>query len=164
MTTDVRIPQLGESVTEGTIARWLKQDGDVVNAEEPVLELETDKATMEIPAGTSGRLEILEPQGAVVRVGTPVARITVAEAGAARAVKTVAPAAPPQPSTPTPTATAPAPAGEPALSPAVRKLVAEHALDPAQVSGTGKGGRLTKGDVLRHLERPAPAPAGDPAA
>ncbi|MGH3114147.1 MAG: biotin/lipoyl-containing protein, partial [Gaiellaceae bacterium] len=61
MTTEVRIPQLGESVTEGTIARWLKQDGDVVNAEEPVLELETDKATMEIPAGTSGRLEILEP-------------------------------------------------------------------------------------------------------
>ncbi|MGH7414009.1 MAG: biotin/lipoyl-containing protein, partial [Candidatus Rokuibacteriota bacterium] len=57
MTTEVRIPQLGESVTEGTIARWLKQDGDVVNAEEPVLELETDKATMEIPAGTSGRLE-----------------------------------------------------------------------------------------------------------
>ncbi|MGH7316256.1 MAG: biotin/lipoyl-containing protein, partial [Candidatus Rokuibacteriota bacterium] len=149
MTTEVRIPQLGESVTEGTIARWLKQDGDVVNAEEPVLELETDKATMEIPAGTSGRLEILEPQGAVVRVGTPVARITEAEAGADRAAKTVPPAAPPQPGPPT--APAPAPADEPALSPAVRKLVAEHALDPAQLSGTGKGGRLTKGDVLRHL-------------
>ena len=76
MTVEVRIPQLGESVTEGTIARWLKQDGDVVNADEPVLELETDKATMEIPAGASGQLSIVEPQGAVVHVGTVVARIT----------------------------------------------------------------------------------------
>ena len=76
MTVEVRIPQLGESVTEGTIARWLKQNGDVVEAEEPVLELETDKATMEIPAGASGQLSIVEPQGAVVHVGTVVPRIT----------------------------------------------------------------------------------------
>ena len=158
MTAEVRIPQLGESVTEGTIARWLKQDGDVVGAEEPVLELETDKATMEIPAGASGQLSIVEPQGAVVRVGTVVARITEAPA-AARAGRTAAPA---PPSAPSPQAAA-TPAAESNLSPAVRKLVTEHPLDPAQLSGTGKGGRLTKGDVLRHLEEPVPDPAAAPA-
>lgn len=156
MTVEVRIPQLGESVTEGTIARWLKQNGDVVEAEEPVLELETDKATMEIPAGASGQLSIVEPQGAVVHVGTVVARITE---GAARAARTPPPAAPSPPRTQTVTT----PAADPALSPAVRKLVAEHALDPSQLSGTGKGGRLTKGDVLRHLEEPVPDPSAAPA-
>jgi 2-oxoglutarate dehydrogenase E2 component (dihydrolipoamide succinyltransferase) len=153
MTVEVRIPQLGESVTEGTIARWLKQNGDVVQAEEAVLELETDKATMEIPAGASGKIEIIEPQGTVVRVGTVVARIT--EGAAVHTPSTASPGAPPPPST----QTAATPTAEPALSPAVRKLVAEHALDPTLVSGTGKSGRLTKGDVLRHLEQPAPLPA-----
>jgi 2-oxoglutarate dehydrogenase E2 component (dihydrolipoamide succinyltransferase) len=159
MTVEVRIPQLGESVTEGTIARWLKQNGDVVEAEEPVLELETEKATMEIPAGASGTIEIIEPQGAVVGVGTVVARITEGAPAAVRAERTTSPAAAPPPSR----QTTAAPAAEPALSPAVRKLVAEHALDPTEVSGTGRGGRLTKGDVLRHLEQRAPAPAAAPA-
>jgi 2-oxoglutarate dehydrogenase E2 component (dihydrolipoamide succinyltransferase) len=161
MTVEVRIPHLGESVTEGTIARWLKQNGDVVEAEEPVLELETDKATMEIPAGASGQLSIVEPQGAVVRVGTVVARIAEGVPAAVRAAKTAPPAAPPQPSPPT-TQTVTTSAADPGLSPAVRKLVAEHDLDPTQVSGTGKGGRLTKGDVLRHLEQPVSAPAAAP--
>jgi len=156
MTVEVRIPQLGESVTEGTIARWLKQNGDVVEAEEPVLELETDKATMEIPAGASGQLSIVEPQGAVVHVGTVVARITE---GAVRATRTP----PPDASRPPRTQTVTTPAADPALSPAVRKLVAEHALDPSQLSGTGKGGRLTKVDVLRHLEEPVPDPSAAPA-
>jgi len=162
MTVELRIPQLGESVTEGTIARWLKQNGDVVEAEEPVLELETDKATMEIPAGASGQLSIVEPQGAVVHVGTVVARITEGAPPAARTTRTAPPGAPapPSPSSPQPATLGSA---EPALSPAVRKLVAEHALDPAQLSGTGKGGRLTKGDVLRHLEEPVPDPAAAPA-
>jgi 2-oxoglutarate dehydrogenase E2 component (dihydrolipoamide succinyltransferase) len=159
MTVELRIPQLGESVTEGTIARWLKQNGDVVEAEEPVLELETDKATMEIPAGASGQLSIVEPQGAVVHVGTVVARIAE---GAARAARTAPPAAPAPPSSPS-TQTATTRAADPTLSPAVRKLVAEHALDPAQLSGTGKGGRLTKGDVLRRLEEPVPDPSAAPA-
>lgn len=162
MTVELRIPQLGESVTEGTIARWLKQNGDVVEAEEPVLELETDKATMEIPAGASGQLSIVEPQGAVVHVGTVVAHITEGAPAAARTTRTAPPGspAPPSPSSRQPATPA---AAEPALSPAVRKLVAEHALDPAQLSGTGKGGRLTKGDVLRHLEDPVPDPAAAPA-
>jgi 2-oxoglutarate dehydrogenase E2 component (dihydrolipoamide succinyltransferase) len=161
MTVEVRIPQLGESVTEGTIARWLKQNGDVVDAEEPVLELETDKATMEIPAGASGTIEIIEPQGAVVGVGTVVARIAEGAPAAARAAGTAPPAAPPAPRPPR-TETATPPAADSTLSPAVRKLVAEHALDPTQLSGSGKGGRLTKGDVLRHLEQPASATAAPP--
>src|SRR5581483_11782086 len=194
VTAELRIPQLGESVTEGTIARWLKADGDLVKADEPVLELETDKATMEIPAGASGRLQIVERDGAVVRVGTVVARITE-EAGA-----TAAPSRPPTPATPgtapaaavaprapaagtadrpaaapaarvamppavgRPAGATPEPAAETPLSPAVRKLVAEYALDPGQLSGTGKGGRLTKGDVLRHLEQPPPSDARTPTA
>jgi len=161
MTVELRIPQLGESVTEGTIARWLKQTGDMVEAEEPVLELETDKATMEIPAGASGQLSIVEPQGAVVRVGTVVARIDQGAPTAAPAAKAAPTAAPPRPSPPDTPIAAPPPV-DPALSPAVRKLVAEHALDPARLSGSGKGGRLTKDDVLRHLEQPASAPAGAP--
>jgi 2-oxoglutarate dehydrogenase E2 component (dihydrolipoamide succinyltransferase) len=161
MTADLRIPQLGDSVTEGTIARWLKQTGDMVEAEEPVLELETDKATMEIPAGMSGQLSIVEPQGAVVRVGTVVARIDQGAPTAAPAAKAAPTAAPPRPSPPDTPIAAPPPV-DPALSPAVRKLVAEHALDPARLSGSGKGGRLTKDDVLRHLEQPASAPAGAP--
>jgi pyruvate/2-oxoglutarate dehydrogenase complex dihydrolipoamide acyltransferase (E2) component len=75
LAVEVRIPELGESVTEGVIVRWLKQDGEVVQADESVLELETDKATLEIPATASGRLEIVECKGATVRVGTVVARI-----------------------------------------------------------------------------------------
>jgi 2-oxoglutarate dehydrogenase E2 component (dihydrolipoamide succinyltransferase) len=161
MTAELRIPQLGESVTEGTIARWLKQTGDMVEAEEPVLELETDKATMEIPAGMSGQLSIVEPPGAVVRVGTVVARIDQGAPTAAPAAKAAPTAAPPRPSPPDTPIAAPPPV-DPALSPAVRKLVAEHALDPARLSGSGKGGRLTKDDVLRHLEQPASAPAGAP--
>ena len=161
MTAELRLPQLGESVTEGTIARRLKQTGDMVEAEEPVLELETDKATMEIPAGMSGQLSIVEPQGAVVRVGTVVARIDQGAPTAAPAAKAAPTAAPPRPSPPDTPIAAPPPV-DPALSPAVRKLVAEHALDPARLSGSGKGGRLTKDDVLRHLEQPASAPAGAP--
>jgi 2-oxoglutarate dehydrogenase E2 component (dihydrolipoamide succinyltransferase) len=172
VTVELRIPQLGESVTEGTIARWLKQDGDTVAAEEPVLELETDKATMEIPAGVSGRLSIVEPQGAVVQVGTVVARIIegapaarpapAPTAAAARGPRTPAAPAAPGPLAATPRPAAAGPAADTPLSPAVRKLVIEHALDPAQLSATGKGGRLTKGDVLRHLEQPASPPTSRP--
>jgi 2-oxoglutarate dehydrogenase E2 component (dihydrolipoamide succinyltransferase) len=165
-----------------------------VRADEPVLELETDKATMEIAASASGRLEIVAREGAHVRVGEVVARIAEGEAGSAPAERGAgataaeperaapaergeapragaAPAAGPAASaaatrtaTPPPAAPAPAPArdgvedGAP-LSPAVRKLVAERGLDPADIAGTGKGGRLTKEDVLRHGEPAAPASA-----
>ena len=180
MSLEVSIPPLGESVTEGTIARWLKQDGDTVKADEPLFELETDKATMEIPAPAAGRLEIVEREGATVRVGTVVARI--AEAGtvarspssAAGSISTPAPmsadrpqagggdtgARPLQPAAATaaerPMPPPTADEGASGLSPAVRRLVTEHSLDPAALAGTGKDGRLIKEDVLRHVTERAP--------
>lgn len=167
---EVRIPHLGESVTEGVIARWLRRDGERVKAGEAVLELETAKATMEIAAEASGRLRILEPEGATVRAGAVVGRIEE------EAVEAPAPA---EPRAGAPTAArgarAPAepaaesPVAEAGLSPAVRRLIAEHGLDPSRIRGTGRGGRLTKEDVLRHLEAAARAtlsgaPAETPAA
>jgi 2-oxoglutarate dehydrogenase E2 component (dihydrolipoamide succinyltransferase) len=161
MPAEVTIPQLGESVSEGVIARWLRQDGEIVKVDEPLLEVETDKATMELTATASGRLQIVEREGATVRVGTVVARIAVdagagapggapretpAEAGRQLRVAEAAPRREPQPAE-----QRPAEADE--LSPAVRKLVAEHQLDAAVITGTGKGGRLTKGDVLEHIEQ-----------
>jgi 2-oxoglutarate dehydrogenase E2 component (dihydrolipoamide succinyltransferase) len=180
---EVSIPPLGESVSEGTIARWLKRDGDTVKADEPLFELETDKATMEIPAPAAGRLEIVEREGATVRVGTVVARIAAAGTAApspsigagsiaAAPVSADRPRAggadtgarPVQPAAATadrPTAPPPADEGTRGLSPAVRRLVTEHGLEPAAIAGTGKDGRLIKEDVLRHVTERAPdaAPA-----
>jgi 2-oxoglutarate dehydrogenase E2 component (dihydrolipoamide succinyltransferase) len=194
---EVSIPPLGESVSEGTIARWLKRDGDTVKADEPLFELETDKATMEIPAPAAGRLEIVEREGATVRVGTVVARIAEAEpaavvsSGSAGSVSLPPSvpaersrtsgadpgARPPQPAVATaerPEAPltaegarrTPSPAAPPtredaarSLSPAVRRLVTEKSLDASAIGGTGKDGRLTKEDVLRHITERAPAAA-----
>jgi 2-oxoglutarate dehydrogenase E2 component (dihydrolipoamide succinyltransferase) len=165
MAFEVHIPPLGESVSEGTITRWAKRDGERVTPDEVLLELETDKAGMEIAAERAGVLRILKPEGATVNVGDVVARIEDGESGAAREA---APGAPP-PHAPAP---APAAAPEPApaaarravgpLSPAVRRLVTEHDLDPGAITATGRGGRLTKEDVLAHLaaRRAAPAAAG----
>jgi 2-oxoglutarate dehydrogenase E2 component (dihydrolipoamide succinyltransferase) len=168
MSIDVRIPTLGESVTEGIIVRWIKADGDTVDADEPLLELETDKASVEIPAERAGVLRILKAQGETVQVGDVVARI---ESGVAAATRTeagirqdAAPVAPAQVAGP---GTAGTPSS-PLLSPAVRRLVEEHRLDPRHITASGRGGRLTKADVLAHLGRqpaaepqtpPAPAPA-----
>ncbi len=164
MAVEIRVPELGESVTEAVIARWLKKSGDEVRADDPVLELETEKATMELVAPAAGRLEIAEAEGARVKVGTVVGRIAERAASApAPSGASVAGAAEAAASRPTEAPARQVPEGngsEPPLSPAVRKLVAEHAVDPTAVAGTGKGGRLTKGDVVRHLEEhPAAAPA-----
>ena len=152
---DVVVPDLGESVTEGTIAKWLKNVGDAVAVDEPLVEVETEKVTVEIPAPQAGKLaEIVVEAGADIAVGAVVARIgegagAVAPAPAKAAAKAVPAAAPVQ--------AAPAVAPVPAtgavmpLSPAVRKLVDEHGLDPAAIAGSGKDGRLTKGDVLRYI-------------
>jgi 2-oxoglutarate dehydrogenase E2 component (dihydrolipoamide succinyltransferase) len=166
---DVRIPHLGESVTEGVIARWLRRDGDSVKAGEPVLELETAKATMEIAAEASGRLRVLQPEGATVRAGAVVGRIEEEAGEAPPRAEPPAPAAPHAEAPASaevegragaeiaapPTGPGPAaerPAADAGLSPAVRRLIAEHGLDPSAIRGTGRGGRLTKEDVLRHLE------------
>jgi 2-oxoglutarate dehydrogenase E2 component (dihydrolipoamide succinyltransferase) len=165
MAVEVRIPNLGESVTEGVIVRWAKQEGEAVRADEVLLELETDKAAMEIPAPRAGILHIVKPQGEKVAVGDLVARIE--EDGAARVPAAPAPApavkhAPPTPAPARPNLEAASeretvePAAHRAvgpLSPAVRRLLAEHDLDPVTIPASGKGGRLTKEDVLAFIER-----------
>ena len=157
MSVDVRIPTLGESVSEGVIVRWIKSDGATVQVDEPLLELETDKASVEIPAVGAGVLKILKAEGETVQVGDVVARIETAAAGesAAAQVQQVEPkAAPLESATP--------PAG--VLSPAVRRLVEEHGLDPRAIKATGRGGRLTKEDVVAHVEKAAAAKSAAPPA
>jgi len=168
MAFEVRIPTLGESVTEGVIVRWAKQDGEAVKPDDILLELETDKASMELPAERAGVLRIVKAAGEKVAVGELVARIE--EDGGARAAAPAAPKpAPAAPETPNPAPAMPAAPRAPAeaeaepvaargvgpLSPAVRRLLAEHDLDPTLVPASGKGGRLTKEDVLAYLERSA---------
>src|SRR2546430_1739904 len=162
MPYEVRIPNLGESVTEGVIVRWAKQDGELVGPDDVLLELETDKASTELPAGYAGVLHILKQQGETVAVGDVVARLDDA-AGRPAARPATAVAAPPPPAVtePHPDATSERStissptrsAGAGPLSPAVRRLVSEHALDPTVIPASGKGGRLTKEDVLTHLAR-----------
>ena len=168
MAMDIKVPTLGESVTEATVAKWLKKVGDVVVADEPLVELETDKVNVEVNAPSAGTLtEILAADGANVEVGALLGRLdangakVAAKPAAAPAAK-AAPAAAPKP------AAAPAPkpaADERPQSPAVRKLVAEGGVDTAKIEGTGKDGRLTKGDVLSEMSRApsAPAPVARPA-
>ncbi|MEZ5841356.1 MAG: 2-oxoglutarate dehydrogenase complex dihydrolipoyllysine-residue succinyltransferase [Hyphomicrobiales bacterium] len=156
MTTEIRVPTLGESVKEATIGQWFKKPGDAVSADEPLVELETDKVTIEVPAPSAGVLaEVLVSAGETVEVGALLGSIGegggAAAAPAREAPKAAAPAAAPAP--------AKAPAGEQPLSPAVRKAVAETGVDPATIEGSGKGGRPTKADVLAAAARPAEAVA-----
>ena len=155
MATQIVVPALGESVIEATVSRWLKSAGDAVAMDEPLVELETDKITLEVPAAATGVLGAIDvAEGQTVEVGAVLGSIEAGEGNAAPAPQ---PAVRPERSPP---------AASPSLSPAVRKLVDEHGLDPAAIAGTGKGGRLTKGDVLAHLAaasdilpEPAPPPA-----
>jgi len=168
MAVEVRIPTLGESVTEGVIVRWAREEGERVERDEVLLELETDKASMEITAEAAGVLHVLKAVGATVTVGEVVARIeeSLQEAPAppppSPAVvlpPAAAVAPPPAGVVPAEVEGAPAVAAAP-LSPAVRRLVEEHALAAAAIEPSGPGGRLTKADVLAHLER-APAPGAE---
>ena len=166
MSVEIKVPALGESVTEAEVAKWFKQVGDAVEADEPLVELETDKVTLEVNAPAAGVLaEIVAGEGAEVEVGAVLGRIDETGAAVAVAAATKAPAAAaPEPEPDPEPEPEPAPAP---LSPAVRKLVAEHALDPAEIEGTGKDGRLTKADVEAWLaartaaveEAAAPEPA-----
>ena len=152
MATEIVVPTLGESVTEATVAKWFKAEGDTVAVDEPILELETDKVTLEVNASTAGTLsEISVQEGDNVEIGALLGMI--GESGAEPAKK--APAPVPETAA-APAEAAPAPMvvddGKDKLSPAVRKLVDENNLDVSQISGTGKGGRLTKGDVLLFIK------------
>lgn len=163
MPIDVRIPTLGESVTEGVILRWLKGEGEAVRTDDLLLELETDKASVEIAAESNGVLHIVKSEGEKVLVGEVVARIDAdgkATAAASPAPAAAAASANPQAAAPAPTAdsvTSMAPTAT-GLSPAVRRLVEEHALEPAAIAASGRGGRITKADVLAHLEEREPSP------
>jgi 2-oxoglutarate dehydrogenase E2 component (dihydrolipoamide succinyltransferase) len=182
MTTNIVVPTLGESVSEATVAKWLKAAGDPVQRDEPLLELETDKVTLEVYASTAGKLaEIRAPAGTTVEVGAVLGVIAEGPAAVAAApAPTTAPApasaprAVPTPAGPAPAATAaPAaktPAASEVLAPSVRKIVAEANLSVTGASGTGKDGRLTKADaqalaeIARETRKAASAPAPAPAA
>ena len=166
MTIEIKVPALGESVTEATVAKWFKSAGDQVLADEPLVELETDKVTLEVPSPAAGKIEsIAAEEGATVEVNALLGAIAEGEASGVAPPPpkpTPEPVAAPAPEpTPAPAQAVPAAlAAAPALSPAVRNLVAENALDPRQISPTGKGGRILKGDVLAHLAQgPATSPA-----
>ena len=169
MTTEIRVPTLGESVTEATIGRWFKQPGEAVAADEPVVELETDKVTVEVPAPASGVLaEIVAKDGETVAPGALLGQIQEggAPAKAAPAPPKAAPAKAAPQAPPQPKPAAPRPAAADALAPSVRKIAAETGIDAAGVPGTGKDGRVTKGDMIAAIERAAaaPTPVAQPAA
>jgi 2-oxoglutarate dehydrogenase E2 component (dihydrolipoamide succinyltransferase) len=160
MAVDVIVPALGESIREASIGQWLKQPGEAVAADEPVVSLETDKVAVEVPAPAAGVMgELMFQPGDTVTVGALIARIVDGGAAAAPAPAAPAPAAPAPVAAPAPAPVAapvPAPAAEAtayeAISPAVRGLIDSYNIDPASISGTGKDGRLTKGDVLAAIE------------
>jgi len=169
MSIEIKVPAMGESVTEATVARWFKKEGDAVVRDEPLLELETDKVTVEVPAPASGAIESISVKaGDTVRVGAVLGAIAEGKAGVASAPAAASPApAAPKPATaPKPAAATPAPKADAPVMPSVRRIAEEAGADPSRVSGTGKDGRVTKGDMLAALEasaasrdvKPAPAP------
>ena len=171
MATDIIVPTLGESVSDATIARWIKKAGDAVAADEPVVELETDKVTLEVPSPVAGQLsELVVAEGDTVEVGALLARVEAGKGASAPADKV-------EPAKAEAATPAPAPAAAPAasapvssnadahpLSPAVRRLVEENNLNPANITGTGVDGRLTKADVLAAMKAPAAPTASAPVA
>ena len=167
MAVEIVVPVLGESVTEATIARWLKNAGDAVAADEALVELETDKVTVEVPAPAAGVLESQAVgEGDNVEVGALLGVIAEGAVAAAKPAPAPKPAAEPEPAPAPAAAPAPAPvaptpavalspaalaAGAPPMPPSVKKLVAEHGLDPNDIPASGRGGRITKADVLDYL-------------
>jgi pyruvate dehydrogenase E2 component (dihydrolipoamide acetyltransferase) len=175
---DVIMPQMGESIVEGTLTKWLKKPGDTVERDEPLFEISTDKVDTEIPSPVAGTLgEILVQEGTTVGINTVVGRINdgAAAPAAAAAPAPVANAAAPAPATPAPVQAAAAPVPvtiEPSampeesagpLSPLVRKMARENGIDLSQVRGTGAGGRITKQDLEAHIDGRSAAPAQPPA-
>jgi len=191
---DVVMPQMGVSVSEGTITKWLKQEGEEVAADEPLLEISTDKVDTEVPSPGTGRVQqILVQEGETVDVGTKLAVIgsgaaapaaeeappepatqPAADASAAAAeaetdmpTPQAPPAEPPTPAAPAPSADGGREAngdGPSFVSPVVARIASEHGVDPGHVPGTGRGGRVTKKDILSFIESGAPAPAPAPEA
>ena len=166
--TEIRVPTLGESVTEATIGKWFKQPGDAVAVDEPLVELETDKVTIEVPAPAAGTLsEIAAKDGDTVAVGALLGQIKEGAGAPTKAAPKAAPAAEAKPAAkPAPAQPPKVAASDAPLAPSVRKMSAETGVDPAKVEGTGKDGRVTKGDMIAAIERAAaaPTPVAQPAA
>jgi 2-oxoglutarate dehydrogenase E2 component (dihydrolipoamide succinyltransferase) len=171
--TEIRVPTLGESVTEATIGRWFKKAGDAVAVDEPLVELETDKVTIEVPAPSAGTLgEIAAKDGETVAVGALLGQINEGATATPKPAAAPAKAAPPPAaaaapaSSPAPAPAAKAPPADAPLAPSVRKISAESGIDAATVPGSGKDGRVTKGDMLAAIEKAAsaPTPVNQPAA
>ncbi|HUZ99389.1 MAG TPA: 2-oxoglutarate dehydrogenase, E2 component, dihydrolipoamide succinyltransferase [Gaiellaceae bacterium] len=177
---DVVMPQMGVSVSEGTVTKWLKREGDQIEADEPLLEISTDKVDTEVPSPASGTLvQILVQEGETVDVGTKLGQIGGSAGAAPAPAPPAVPAPPPvsvpvpaQAPVPEPVAEAPAPAPQPVaepsgngkfVSPVVARIASEHGLDPNQIPGTGRGGRVTKQDILTFVES-GPTPAAPQAA
>ena len=188
-TIEIKVPSVGESVTEALLAQWFKQDGDAVRKDEALFVLETDKVTLEVTAEAAGRLHIVVPAGTTVKVGAVVGAIDTISAAAAAEIDTPAAeskkihrAPEPKPPVVEKPPTSPAKTARPGflkrrlrrcaetrgglenLPPSVRRLVAEYHLDASRIPGTGPDGRLTKGDVLLHIEQTKAAPAAAAAA
>jgi 2-oxoglutarate dehydrogenase E2 component (dihydrolipoamide succinyltransferase) len=165
MATEIRVPALGESVTEATVGRWFKKAGEPVKVDEPVVELETDKVALEVNSPASGILsEITAKDGETVSVGALLGHIRD-DAAAASPKAEAKPVPPPAaPVSPAPAATpAPVPASAMPASPAAAKIAADHGLDPTTVAGSGRRGQVLKGDVLDYVAKPpAPAQAAPP--
>jgi len=166
MSTDIKVPPMGESVTEATVARWFKKEGDAVKRDEPLLELETDKVTVEVPSPADGAIEsIAVQQGATVSVGAVLGAIAEGKAGAAakapapkaEALKPAAPGPAPEKAAAAPAASAEDSA--PKAMPSAARIAAESGVSTASVAGTGRDGRVTKGDMLGALAARAAAPA-----
>lgn len=169
MSTEVKVPTLGESVTEATVGEWLKQPGEAVAVDEPIVSLETDKVAVEVPSPVAGVMgQQVVAVGDTVNVGAVIAIVDAGGSASAAPAAAAAPAAKAEAAAPA-SAAASAPVGDDGhdgvttLSPAVRRLVLEHGLDPSRIKGTGKDGRLTKEDVLAAASA-APATPAAPAA
>ncbi|MBN9577757.1 MAG: 2-oxoglutarate dehydrogenase complex dihydrolipoyllysine-residue succinyltransferase [Alphaproteobacteria bacterium] len=176
MSIQITVPAMGESVTEATVARWLKKEGEAVARDEPVVELETDKVSVEVPAPADGAIESISvKEGDTVSVGTILGAIAEGKTGTAKpAAAAPKPAEAPKPQPAPQPVAAPVPAAAPApaaaaapVMPSVRRIAAETGLSPAAVPGSGRDGRVLKGDMLAALEagahQPQPAPAATPA-
>jgi 2-oxoglutarate dehydrogenase E2 component (dihydrolipoamide succinyltransferase) len=162
MTVEIKVPAMGESVTEATISKWFKKEGDTVKRDEPLLELETDKVTVEVPSPADGAIEsIAAQQGATVQIGALLGAIAEGKAGAAPAKPAAAKAEAPKPAAaPAPAAPAPAaPKADAPAMPSAKRISEESGIALASVAGTGRDGRVTKGDMLGALAARSSAPA-----
>jgi 2-oxoglutarate dehydrogenase E2 component (dihydrolipoamide succinyltransferase) len=165
MTVEIKVPAMGESVTEATISKWFKKEGDAVKRDEPLLELETDKVTVEVPSPADGAIESISVQaGATVQVGALLGAIAEGKAGSAAATAKPAAAKAEAPK-PAPAPVAPAPKADAPAMPSAKRISEESGVPLSSVAGTGKDGRVTKGDMLGALaaRSSAPAPVAAPA-